>query len=145
MLGGYDLERAFQRVSRDAGTEFEDLWPSESRGDGKVKANNSRDGSAQGKGSFIRKASCRLCGFVNDLSGIDHSGGSLDGNGAAFVAATGVARVTLPNGTVHTENYGTPGTRVGSGCALCASKNSTGQRILLTGGNPWDKVQPLGF
>lgn len=139
------IEKAFWRSNSPAVTEYEDLWPSESRGNGNVVRNNSRDGSAQGKGSFIRKASCRMCGFMNDLAAIDHEGGSMDGNGACFVSSTATATVTLASGATHAENYGEPGVRRGAGCALCGSKNSSKQRILLTGGNPWDKVQNLGF
>lgn len=144
-LSDYLLDRAFERKTAPPPVTFQDLWPSETRGDGKVVKNNQRDGSAQGKGSLIKKAHCRLCGFPNDLISIDHSGGSLDGNGACYLVSSGtVTYGTVGDGTA-TETYGNPGVRPGAGCALCGSKNSTKQRTLLTAGNPWDKVQPLGF
>lgn len=82
---------------------------------------------------------------MNDLVSVDHSGGSLDGNGAGGSIATATSTITLPNGTTHTENYGTQTANKNSGCALCFSKNSSGQRVLLTAGNPWNKINPLGF
>jgi hypothetical protein len=147
MEAGWELEKARQRVTQNSEprTIFEDLWPSPTKGDGVVRKNNSRTGAAQGKGSFLLKAPCRFCGFLNDLSRVDHSGGSLDGNGAAYVASTGVATSYPTGGGTHTENYGEPATRVNAGCGLCGSKNSSAQRILTTGGNPWDRIAPLGF
>ncbi len=142
---GIGLEENFQRKNNPVETTFEDLWPSETRGNGVVVKNNTRDGSAQGKGSFIRKAHCRMCGFPTDLTTNDHSGGSIDGNGAGGGIAVATATVTLPNGTIHTENYGTQTYNKAAGCPLCFSKNSSGQRIILTGGNPWDHIQPFGF
>ncbi len=80
-----DRYEARVRVSNvDPG--FADLWPSETRGDGAVRRNNANTGGAQGKGTLLRKAPCRLCGFVNDLSAVDHSGGSIDGMGAGGAA-----------------------------------------------------------
>lgn len=145
MDAGYELERAFQRKNVPDPVEFEDFFPYESRGDGKMRGNNIRDGSAQGKGSFIRKVSCRICGFMTDINKNDHSGGSIDGNGAGGLITTATATWTLPNGTVAKENYGSQVYNVGSGCPLCFSKNSTSQRITYYGGNPWDRIQPLGF
>lgn len=145
MLSGYELDEAFQRKTVPEGTEFADFWPTETMGKGVVEKNNSRSGGAQGRGSLIQKAKCRLCGFPNDMTKADHSGGSLDGNGAGGGIVNATARATFPNGTVYTEAYGTQAFRNNSGCALCFSKNSSGQRTLLTGGNPWDKVQPFGF
>lgn len=142
---GYDLDRAFQRKNSPAPVVFEDVWPSDTRGNGQVVKNNQRDGSAQGKGSLIKKAHCRLCGFPNDLIAIDHSGGSLDGNGACFTVSTSTVFYQLLNGTAASETYGQPGIRRGSGCANCGTKNSTKQRVLLTMGSPWDRVAPLGF
>lgn len=105
--------------------DFDPLWPTESRGSGLPVKNNLRTGSAQGKGSHILKAHCLQCGFPNDTNAVDHSGGSLDGNGAQYVVSTGTATFTLPNGTTHTEQYGVPGIRDGAGCAHCGSKHNT--------------------
>jgi len=144
-LEGYDRDVAFARKDSPPPVVFEDIWPSETRGDGQVVKNNARDGSAQGKGTLLRKAHCRLCGFPNDLTAIDHSGGSLDGNGACFLASSGTVTYGVAGDGTATETYGDPGIRKGAGCAFCGTKNSTSQRVLLTAGNPWDKVQPLGF
>lgn len=144
-LEGYNLDRAFSRKTSPPAVDFMDVWPSGTRGDGNVVKNNRKTGAAQGKGSLIQKASCRMCGFMNDLIAIDHSGGSLDGNGACYVISTGTSTWTTPNGTTASETWGNPGIRTNAGCANCGSKNSTSKRVLLTAGNPWDKVQPLGF
>lgn len=144
-LEGYGIERAFQRKDSPPPVVFDDVWPSETRGDGNIVKNNRRDGSAQGKGSFIKKAHCRLCGVPNDLISIDHSGGSLDGNGACYVISTATVTYQLLNGQTASETYGDPGIRKNSGCMLCGTKNSTKQRTLLTMGNPWDRIAPLGF
>lgn len=124
---------------------FADEWPSETRGDGKVRRNNSHTGAAQGKGTLLRKAPCRLCGFLNDLTAIDHSGGSIDGQGAGGGITTATVTYTVTDGTTATENTGTQALRRGSGCCFCFTKNSTATRILDTGPSPWDRVQPLGF
>lgn len=152
----YDGERARWRanlntVRPDPG--FENIWPTETRGNGVVRKNNLITGAAQGKGSLIRKAPCRLCGFPNDLTAIDHSGGSIDGEGAGGQITTSTVSfpVSAPQDvvgqiTTSTENIGTQSLRRGAGCALCFSKNSTKQRVLLdVDPSPWDKIQPLGF
>lgn len=144
-LEGKNLDRAFARKTSPPPVVFDDVWPSETRGDGNIVKNNRRDGSAQGKGSLLKKAHCRLCGFPNDLIAIDHSGGSLDGNGACYLVSSGTTTYQLLNGGYASETWGNPGIRRGSGCANCGTKNSTKQRTLWTMGNPWDRVQPLGF
>lgn len=143
--GTYESEKAFERTNPPVVVNFQDLWPSETRGRGKIRKNNLRNGSAQGKGSFILKADCRQCGFPVDLSSNDHSGGSIDANGANFVSSTATATVTLASGATHTEKYGNPGTRKGAGCPVCGSKNSTAQRITMVTGDPWSRIVPLGF
>lgn len=144
-LEGYDLDRAFARKASPPQVDFQELWPTETRGDGSIVANNRRGGDAQGKGSLIRKAHCRLCGFPNNLIAVDHSGGSLDGNGGAYLISSGTVSYPVSGGGTATETYGNPGVRPNAGCALCGSKNSSKQRVLLTMGNPWDRVAPLGF
>lgn len=125
---------------------FEDIWPSDTAGDGLVKSNNANTGDAQGKGSLLRKAACQLCGFPNDLSAIDHSGGSADGNGAGSTIATSTVSAPVSGGGTHTEPIGTQSASRGAGCALCFSKNSTSQREQIeTTANPWSQVAPLGF
>lgn len=140
-----ELERAESRGTEPPQTTFEDLWPSETKGNGLVVRNNRRTGAAQGKGTLLQKAHCRLCGFPNDLTKIDHQGGSIDGNGAGGAITTGTATYTFPNGTVHTEAYGSQAYRTAAGCAFCFSKNSSAQRVLLTGGDPWNRTFPSGF
>lgn len=148
------LQRAFWRGDSPHGDlPSEDLWPTESRGDGSIKKNNLRTGAAQGKSSLIRKASCRLCGFPNDLTAVNHDGGSIDGEGAggAITTATVSAPTSAPpsiTGEVytHTENIGTQAVRKNAGCCLCFSKNSTGIRLdVQTTSDAWDRLRPLGF
>lgn len=145
----YDLEKAFWRAAGSlpsADPAFEDIWPSETRGDGAIVKNNRRTGAAQGKGTLIRKAHCRLCGFPNDLVAVDHSGGSIDGEGAGGSITTAVASAPVSGGGTHTEAYGSQSLRRGAGCALCFSKNSTVLRIDADAEpNPWDRIVPLGF
>lgn len=131
---------------------FLDLWPSETRGDGNVRKNNANTGGAQGKGTLLRKAPCRLCGFINDLSAIDHSGGSIDGEGAGggITVATVSFPVSAPVGiggapTVAMENIGTQAYRKNSGCALCFSRNSTRLRIIIDYVSPLNTPLTLGF
>lgn len=150
MYNDYEVEQAFQRGNREKvqsppPVDFEPLWPSATKGNGRVVSNNSKNGGAQGKASIILKAHCRLCGFPNDTNLVDHLGGSLDGNGAGGGITTATATTTLASGATHTENYGTQAYNKGSGCALCFSKNSTSQRIITTGGNPWNKQENYGF
>lgn len=135
----YGIEKSFQRVSSPPEILFDDLWPSETYGDGQLVANNSNTGAAQGKSNMIRKAHCRLCGFPNDASSIDHTGGSLDGNGAGGAITNTTSSWTLPNGTTATETYGTQAYNMASGCALCFSKNSMAAESDVEVGDPWNK------
>lgn len=131
---------------------FVDLWPTEQRGNGLVKRNNAQTGGAQGKGTLLRKATCRLCGFVNDLSAIDHTGGSIDGMGAggAITTATTTWTTSAPPDilgqlTTATEKIGTQSYRRAAGCALCFSKNSTRLRIITDHVSPLNTPLTLGF
>ncbi len=131
---------------------FEDMWPSETRGNGQVRKNNANTGGAQGKGTLLRKAPCRLCGFINDLSAIDHTGGSIDGLGAGGAITTAVTSWTtsappdiLGNLTTATEKIGTQAYRRNAGCALCYSKNSTRLRIIIDYISPLNTPLSLGF
>lgn len=152
--GGNELQKAFWRVNgKSEEFPFDDVWPTETRGDGKVVKNNARTGAAQGKSSLVRKAHCVLCGFINDLTRIDHSGGSIDAEGAGGAVTTAVASAPVGspgsiNGNMytHTENYGSQAYRNASGCALCFSKNSTKLRqdaALII--DPWSRLSNLGF
>jgi hypothetical protein len=131
---------------------WEDMWPTETRGDGNVKRNNYRTGGAQGKGTLLRKISCRLCGFLNDATAQDHSGGSIDGEGAMGQITTAVVSfpVSAPpspfgNATVSSENIGTQVTRKGSGCQFCGSKNYTSLRVIFDNPDPLNSPLLEGF
>lgn len=153
---GNKLQKAFWKVvtANEDDLPYEDLWPTESRGDGKIRPNNLRTGAAQGKSSMVRKAPCVLCGFINDLTKIDHSGGSIDGEGAAGAVTTQM--VSAPTGAspsfgvgtlfTHTENVGTQAYRNAAGCSLCFSKNSTKMREdAMVETDPWDRLSLTGF
>jgi len=153
---GNAFQKAFWHApSPNDGLEFDNVWPTETKGDGVVRRNNSRTGAAQGKSSMIRKAPCRLCGFLNDLTRIDHSGGSIDGEGAGggITTSTVTANTSAPPSPVgamsnytHSENIGTQVYRNAAGCALCFSKNSTGMRVdVLSEVDPWDRLSLSGF
>lgn len=129
-----------------------DQWPTETRGNGEVRKNNARTGGAQGKGTLLRKAPCSKCGFINDLSAVDHSGGSIDGMGAGGAITTAVVSAPtsappdiLGNTFTHTENIGTQAVRKNAGCALCFSKNSTRLRIIVDYVSPLNTPLTLGF
>jgi hypothetical protein len=131
---------------------FTDVWPSESKGNGKMRLNNLRTGGAQGKGTLLRKAACLRCGFINDLNLIDHTGGSIDGKGGYGDVTTATATFpvsgppdVLGNFATGTENYGDQTIGKGSGCALCGSKNSTQIRTILDYVWPTNSPANLGF
>lgn len=136
---------AFDRPRNpDAVGLFEELWPSGTFGSGKIARNNRRTGSAQGRGSFLRKAYCQLCGYPNDLNKIDHSGGSEDGDGNGGgvnkSTATGVSSNPL---SVISEIIGDQSARNGAGCALCFSKHSSKDKFdIVENMNP---IPPFGF
>ncbi len=153
--GGFsDILNRYEDRVRSANTDpgFSDLWPSESRGNGNVRRNNANTGGAQGKGTLLRKAPCRLCGFINDLSAIDHTGGSIDGQGAGGAVTSTVSSWTtsappsiLGKLTTATENVGTQSYRRNAGCALCLSKNSTRLRIIIDYVSPLNTPLTMGF
>lgn len=131
---------------------FDDLWPSETRGNGNLKKNNVNTGGAQGKGTLLRKLSCRLCGFIFDATAVDHSGGSLDGEGAggSVATATSTWNTSAPpsiTGQVYTasETYGTQAYRKNAGCPLCFTKNGTRLRIIIDKVSPLNTPLALGF
>jgi hypothetical protein len=149
-----DIFNKYEDRLRESGGDpgFVDQWPTESRGNGKVRKNNSNTGGAQGKGTLLRKAPCRLCGFINDLSAIDHTGGSIDGEGAGGPISLGAStwNTSAPpsiTGQVYTatENFGTQTFRRNSGCALCFSKDSTKQRTIIDYVSPLNSPLNLGF
>ena len=113
--------------SKDAerASGFMPLFPTETRGDGRLKANNVPDDSKQGQVSSKRKASCANCGFLLDLNRDDVSGGSDDGNGAGGTITTTTQSITLPGGVSYTEYSPSQAFSKGSGCPLCFSRNGS--------------------
>ncbi len=128
---------------------FIDSYPTPTAGDGKPVKNNLNNGGAQGRASTKLKAKCRQCGFPNDISKIDHSGGTDSFQNAVSVSSTAVANgqpVNVPgSAAVHTENYGNLQWSPGAGCALCGSKNSAAAREQDTFSQSANPQIPLGF
>lgn len=119
---------------------FTNSFPTETRGDGLMRENNSRTGAAQGKGGFKKKVRCQQCGFLVNLNAVDYSGGSLDGSGAGgdinIVSDTG----TMLNGDTYTDTHGEQALKKGAGCPFCFSKNSSRVRNLTQAPTPRPKV-----
>lgn len=107
----------------DAAPGFAPTYPTESKGDGRVRPNNIRTGAGQGAGTVKRKVRCKQCGFLMDLSKNDYSGGSLDGAGAGGAISKTTNTVTLTNGDTLTEYTGDQRAKKGAGCPMCFSKN----------------------
>lgn len=103
--------------------DFEALWPSESRGDGSIKANNRETGAAQGRGSLKRKVSCKQCGYLFDTSVSLHDGGSMDGNGGGGTITKTSTTYTNSAGVSVSFDYGDQAFNPGGGCPLCFSRN----------------------
>lgn len=144
-----DYKDDFERKDQAPRAIFEDVYPTPTAGDGQPVKNNLKNGGAQGRASTKLKAKCRQCGFPNDISKIDHSGGTDSFQNAVSVSSTAVANgqaVNVPGSTaVHTENYGNLQWSAGAGCALCGSKNSADAHAdvaVQQGSNP---QIPLGF
>ncbi len=102
---------------KEVGADFENVFPTGTKGNGKVVANNKISGAGQGKGSPKRKVRCKMCGFLVDSSKNDSSGGSLDGNGA------GGTITSISDG--FGGQAGDQAYKKSSGCPLCFSKNNT--------------------
>ena len=101
------------------GAEFyAPLFPSATAGDGMVVANNLRSGNRQpdAQPSVLRKVHCAQCGFLNSLHRVAPSGGDFNGDGA-------YAGNTLSGSSNDGDLVGEGNLQVGSGCALCGSKN----------------------
>lgn len=103
------------------------MFPSPTRGSGRVRPNSRRDGSGQGRGSSKRMVPCQQCGFLNDIRKIDTRGGSGEenGNGGYGPVTATTETGTLLNGSTFSETYGVQSVRKGAGCAFCGSKNSS--------------------
>lgn len=80
-------------------------------GSGEVLPQYRKTSDGQGLASVGQRVSCGICGFRGaNLDKHDHSGGSLDGNGA------GGAVISDGNGNGYREY------KTGSGCPLCFSR-----------------------
>ena len=116
----YGLANASGDVNK---TGFPDVFPTSSKGDGRIRKNNLRTGSAQGAGSTKRKVRCRHCGFPYDISVNDTSGGSYSGNGAGGAVSKTEEDSDVTGGGSFTESYGDQDYRKAGGCPHCFSKN----------------------
>lgn len=131
---------------------FSDSFPTETRGDGLARPNNTRTGAAQGKGGWRRKVRCQQCGFLVNIQQVDYSGGSLDGQGAGGVVNKSADVGTMNNGDTTdsgmTDDVGNPNThqvgdqalRKGAGCPFCFSKNSSKVKNYVQAPTPRPKV-----
>lgn len=119
---------------------FNDVFPSETKGDGLMRPNNFRTGAAQGRGGFKRKVKCQQCGFLVNINAVDYSGGSLDGFGAGGainqVSDTGI----MNNGSTYTDTHGEQALKKGAGCPFCFSKNSSKVKNYVQAPTPRPKV-----
>ena len=97
------------------GEAFTPMFPTPTRGDGMVRANNARPGGRQpgSPASQRRKLPCTNCGFLCDLSRQAPSGGDLTGDGGITVSTTGSGASLAPDSTVA----------AGAACPFCGSKN----------------------
>ena len=104
---------------------FNPIWPSDTRGNGRIAANNRISGGAQSGAKSTRlKVHCRQCGFLADLNRDDSSGGSLDGDGAIGSVTLTTPTITVAGvGFTYTENVRSRSFKRGAGCPLCGSKN----------------------
>lgn len=121
---------------------FTDVFPTETRGDGNIRPNNRKTGAGQGRGSFKRKVRCLQCGFPVDINRVDHSGGSLDGQGAggAVSGKSTSSYVTTDDNGVNPgysylagdseEHPGDQAYKKGAGCPMCYSKNSASSKTV---------------
>lgn len=123
-----DYGLAMPSGNRDT-TGFEEVFPTETKGDGRVVENNLKTGGEQGRGSSKRKVKCKQCGFPFDVSKNDTSGGSSQGDGAGGVITSTTKTVTLENGDTFTEYYGDQAYKKGGGCPLCFSKNGAQNNV----------------
>ena len=121
-------------------TIFEDVFPSESKGDGMIRPNNVKPGWSQGAASFKRKVRCQQCGFLVDIQKVDHSGGDYEAAGAGGgITTDGSALTPVVDAEGHTiykeitgdpaEHTGVQAHRKGSGCPFCFSRNSSKVKI----------------
>jgi len=108
----------YERSNPRAADVFPSLFPSPTAGNGLVVANNLRSGIRQpdANPSVLRKVHCTQCGYLNSLHRVAPSGGDENGNGA-------FAGNTLSGSSDDADLVGEGNLQVGSGCALCGSRN----------------------
>ena len=100
---------------------FPAVFPTPTKGNGLLRPNNLRNplNPSITVSSPLRKVSCKQCGYLNSLSRVAPSGGDLGGDGA------------FSGSTISNTSAGYSGEgqlQVGSGCALCGSKNFSASR-----------------
>ena len=107
-----------ERYSPRAADTFPAMFPTSTKGDGRVRPNNLRAGIRQpdANPSVRRKIHCRVCGYLCDLSRQAPSGGDLSGQGA-------FASNALSGTSAAGDLQGEGSLQVGAGCPLCGSKN----------------------
>ena len=98
------------------------FFPSETVGTGSILPQYRKINDGQGGGLKLRRVSCKICGFPGaDLVRHDHSGGSLDGNGAG-------GSISLQSNGSGTQQSGDGNQTYnkGAGCPMCFSRNFYG-------------------
>lgn len=140
-----ELSDSFNRKDTIAEIYLEDVFPSETKGDGNLVSNNLRTGAAQGRSSLVRKVHCQFCGFPFDATKVDHTGGSLDGNGGGGAITSTTTSYTYANGVTLSITAGNQAYSRNSGCPLCFSRNGAKSRRDITMSQPWDRLPNLGF
>jgi len=113
-----EIEGRRKRRPDDPGI-FLPLFPSETRGDGRLVANNLRTGAGQGRGSNRRKVRCLQCGFLADLNRKTNDGGDPEGND--YRIAKSAPSGTSPSGLTISDILGDSSNK--RGCGNCGSRN----------------------
>ena len=117
--------REFYKYSpEDEVPGFVSDYPTDSRGNGKVKQNNLRNASGQGAKSAKLKVGCRICGFNGADIRRDNSSGGNEGGNAGYGAVTiESSTVTLKSGDTYTDYSPEVSVKRGGGCPFCGSQN----------------------
>jgi hypothetical protein len=95
-----------------------DIFPTQSAGDGSIRDSSLKKGEGQGISTSKLISRCKQCGWRNDLSRTDHSGGTYLGDG-------GLGEITKFSNQY--DSYGDRDVNNGAGCSLCGSKNIVGK------------------
>ena len=98
---------------------MDQMFPTETAGDGLVRPPYRRAHDGQGRAVSTRRVSCGICGFPGvDTNKHDSGGGSLAGDGAGGIITQ------QGSGADANQAYNT-----GGGCPLCMSKNYIGRKM----------------